>query len=146
MISRFLCAAALAAAYAGPTRARDASNVRSKVTLIYDQVLPCVPGKRIRGVLVEYEPGGFSPAHIYPSSALIYATVLEGAVRNQINNGPVITYRAGQTFFGYPGDRPGVSENASATEPARLLVVLVVDIDETNLATLRHRLKTRIRR
>ena len=45
------------------------------MTLVYDQVLPNVPGKSIRGVLVEYEPGGFSPAHTHPSSAFIYATV-----------------------------------------------------------------------
>jgi len=32
-------------------------------------------------VLVEYAPGGTSPAHLHPKSAFIYATVLEGAIR-----------------------------------------------------------------
>jgi hypothetical protein len=32
-----------------------------------------------------------------------------------------------------PGDHHSVSENASATEPARLLAVFVVDTAETNL-------------
>jgi hypothetical protein len=32
-----------------------------------------------------------------------------------------------------PGDRHGVSENASATEPTRLLAVFVVDTSETEL-------------
>jgi hypothetical protein len=49
--------------------AQDASDDKSKVTLVYDQVLPNVAGKSIRGVLVEYEPGGFSPAHAHQKSA-----------------------------------------------------------------------------
>jgi quercetin dioxygenase-like cupin family protein len=109
------------------SRPHDASDDKSRVTLVYDQVLPNVPGKSIRGVLVEYEPGGLSPAHTHPNSAFIYATVLEGAIRSQVNDGPVTTYRAGESFSEFPGDRHGVSENASTTEPARLLAMFVVD-------------------
>ena len=132
MIRQFLCVAA-AAVCVSAASAQDASGDKRKVTLVYDQVLPNVPGKSIRGVLVEYEPGGFSAAHTHPSSAFIYATVLEGAVRSQVNDGPVTTYRAGESFSENPGDRHGVSENASDTEPARLLAVFVVDTDEKEL-------------
>ena len=133
MFRRFLCAGALAVISLTAASAQDASDDKSKVTLVYDQVLPNVPGKSIRGVLVEYEPGGFSPAHTHPRSAFIYATVLEGAIRSQVNDGPVTTYRAGESFSENPGDRHGVSENASATEPARLLAVFVVDTNEKEL-------------
>ena len=102
MIRQFLCAAALAAVCVSAAPAQDASDDKSKVTLVYDQVLPTVPGKSIRGVLVEYEPGGFSPAHTHPSSAFIYATVLEGAIRSQVNDGQVTTYRAGESFSKFP--------------------------------------------
>jgi quercetin dioxygenase-like cupin family protein len=34
-----------------------------------------------------------------------------------------------------PGDRHGVSANASETEPAKLLAVFVVDTNETELTT-----------
>jgi len=131
MIKQFLCAAAFAAVCIGaaPAHASD----KSKVTLVYDHELPNVPGKSIRGVLVEYEPGGTSPAHTHPSSAFIYATVLEGAIRSQVNDGPVTTYRAGESFSENPGDRHAVSENASATEPARLLAVFVVDTNQKEL-------------
>jgi quercetin dioxygenase-like cupin family protein len=105
------------------------------VTLVYENELPNVPGKSLRGVLVEYEPGGSSPAHTHPDSAFIYATILEGAIRSQVNDGPVTIYRAGESFSEYPGDRHGVSENASATERARLLAVFVVDTAETELTT-----------
>lgn len=132
---RFLCAVALATASLTTALAHDALDDKAKVTLVYDHVLPNVPGKSIRGVLVEYGPGGSSPAHTHASSAFIYATVLEGAIRSQVNDGPVITYHAGESFSEFPGDRHRVSANASTTEPARLLAVFVVDTDETILTT-----------
>jgi quercetin dioxygenase-like cupin family protein len=132
MITRFLCAAALIAV---PASAHDAPNNKTNVALVYDHVLPNVPGKSIRGVMVEYAPGGTSPAHMHPRSAFIYATVLEGAIRSQVNDGPVQTYQAGESFSEFPGDRHSVSENASKTKPARLLAVFVVDTAETMLTT-----------
>ena len=107
----------------------------SKVTLVYEHSLPNVPGKSIKGVLVEYGPGGTSSAHTHPKSAFIYATVLEGAIRSSVNEGPAVTYHAGQSFSEMPGDRHSVSENASKTEPAKLLAVFVVDTDEKVLTT-----------
>ena len=133
MMSKSLFAAALAALCIAAAPASHASD--AKVTLVYDHVLPNVPGKSIRGVLVEYAPGGSSPGHTHPKSAFIYATVLEGAIKSQVNDGPVKVYHAGENFSENPGDRHGVSANASATEPARLLAVFVVDTNETNLTT-----------
>lgn len=118
---------------AGPVH--DAAHTKAKVTLVYDHKLPNVPGKSMRGVLVEYGPGGSSPGHIHARSAFIYATVLEGEIRSQINDAPAKVYRAGESFSENPGDRHGVSENASKTKPARLLAVFVVDTGETVLTT-----------
>jgi len=134
MIRQFLSATVLLVASMGAIQAH-AADEKAKVTLVYDHVLPNVPGKSIKGVLVEYAPGGTSPAHVHPKSAFIYATVLEGAIRSQVNDGPVTVYHAGESFSENPGDRHGVSENASTTEPARLLAVFVVDTDETTLTT-----------
>lgn len=133
MIKILLCTAALAATLATGALAQDYSG--DKVTLVYDHQLPNVPGKSMRAVLVEYDPGGTSPGHTHPNSAFIYATVLEGAIRSQVNDGPITTYSAGESFSEYPGDRHGVSENASKIVPARLLAVFVVDTDETELTT-----------
>ncbi|HMF67649.1 MAG TPA: cupin domain-containing protein [Phyllobacterium sp.] len=130
MFTRFLCGAALAALVV-----TGASADKSKVTLVFDHALPNVPGKSMKGVLVEYEPGGSSPGHTHPDSAFIYATVLEGAIRSKVNDGPEKVYRAGESFAEVPGDHHGVSANASDTQPARLLAVFVVDTDETNLTT-----------
>ncbi|HEY9343868.1 MAG TPA: cupin domain-containing protein [Inquilinus sp.] len=134
-MKRFLATLAVATLCAG---AASADDTAAKVTLVYEHALPNVPGKSLRGVLVEYAPGGSSPAHTHPSSAFIYATVLEGAIRSQVNDGPVVTYKAGENFSEMPGDRHAVSANASATEPAKLLAVFVVDTGETVLTTPIH--------
>jgi len=112
-----------------------AADKSPKATLVYEHALPNVPGKSIKGVLVEYGPGVASTAHTHPKSAFIYATVLEGAIRTSVNNGPIVTYRAGQNFSEMPGDRHTLDENASKTEPAKLLAVFVVDTDEKELLT-----------
>ncbi|MBS7546191.1 cupin domain-containing protein [Ancylobacter oerskovii] len=129
----FILALSLASAHAhGPDGLKDTDKA-SKVTLVYEHELPNVPGKSMKAVLVEYGPGGFSAAHTHPNSAFIYATILEGAIRSQVNDGPVVTYHAGQSFSELPGDRHGVSENASTSEPAKLLAVFVVDTAEKEL-------------
>jgi len=119
----------------GSVLADTPKSKNAKVTLVYQHELPNVPGKSVKGVLVEYGPGGYSPAHTHAKSAFIYATVLEGAIRSQVNDGPVTTYQAGQSFSEMPGDRHAVSANASETQPAKLLAVFVVDTNEASLTT-----------
>lgn len=132
MTRTLIGAAALAILFATNALAEDA---KSKVTVVYDQKIPNVPGKSMRGVLVEYAPGALSGAHTHAKSAFIYATVLEGAIRSKVNDQPEKTYHAGDSWSEFPGDHHAVSANASKTEPARLLAVFVVDTNETKLTT-----------
>src|SRR6202012_618499 len=114
-MKRMLCSLLLATLPCGSVVVDELKEKNAKVTLVYQHELPNVPGKSIKGVLVEYGPGGYSPGHTHPQSAFIYATVLEGAIRSQVNDGPVTTYETGQSFSEMPGDRHGVSANASET-------------------------------
>ena len=127
-----VCALIFAAFGVGSAMAEDKGP---KAKLVYDHALPNVPGKSMKGVLVEYAPGEASPAHMHPKSAFIYATVLEGAIQSAVNDGPVVTYHAGQNWSEKPGDRHSVSANASKTEPAKLLAVFVLNTDEKELVT-----------
>jgi len=133
MLTRFLSAVAFAALSITAASAGDPSA--GKVMVVFDRALPNVPGKSMKGVLVEYEPGGASPAHTHPNSAFIYATVLDGAIRSSVNGAPERVYNAGENFYEEPGSHHGVSANASDTEPARLLAVFVLDTDEKELTT-----------
>ncbi|MBB3160378.1 quercetin dioxygenase-like cupin family protein [Rhizobium laguerreae] len=132
MIRTLFLAAALAFPAATGVSAHDSSE-SAEVTLVYEHELPNVPGKSIKGVLVEYGPPGFSEGHTHPDTAFIYATVLEGSIRSQVNDGPVKVYQAGESFSEMPGDRHGVSANGSETKPARLLAVFVVDTNQKEL-------------
>jgi quercetin dioxygenase-like cupin family protein len=134
-MKRILCLLLVATLPFGSVLADAPKSKNAKVTLVYQHELPNVPGKSIKGVLVEYGPGGYSPGHTHPQSAFIYATVLEGAIRSQVNDGPVTTYTTGQSFSEMPGDRHRVSANASETQPAKLLAVFVVNTNETELTT-----------
>jgi quercetin dioxygenase-like cupin family protein len=118
---------------ATPVVAEESKAPASKVTKIFDRELPNVPGKSMRAVLVEYGPGAASPSHRHPNSAFIYATVLEGEIRSQVNDGPARVYKAGETWTEQPGDHHKVSANASATEPAKLLAIFVLDTSETEI-------------
>ncbi|WP_235924845.1 cupin domain-containing protein [Roseomonas harenae] len=89
----------------------------SQATLVYEHIFPNVPVKSIKAVLVEYGPGGLSPAHTHPAPAFIYATVLEGAIRSQVSDRPATVHRADESLSEVPGDRHAVSENVTTRNP-----------------------------
>ena len=101
-------------------------------------------------VRIDHEHGqqlrGFGLARILTKAVPVtghLGEALPGAIRNHrpiidrtsVNNGPVVTYRKGESFSEMPGDRHTVDENASKTEPAKLLAVFVVNTDEKELLT-----------
>jgi quercetin dioxygenase-like cupin family protein len=131
-MKRIVCALLVATLPFGSVLVAGPKPKNAKVTVVYQHELPNVPGKSIKGLLVEYGPGGSSPGHTHPRSAFIYATVLEGAVRSQANDGPVKTYKAGENWSELPGDRHRVSANASQTKPAKVLAVFVLDTNNTD--------------
>jgi quercetin dioxygenase-like cupin family protein len=95
------------------------------VTPVFAYDLPHLPGQTLTGVLVEYPPGGSSPPHHHTAEGAVVAYVLEGAIRSQVNDGPITVYQTGESWLEPPGAAHSVSANASATEPERLLAVFV---------------------
>jgi len=107
--------------------------LRETVTVGADEPIPNLPGKRLVTHIVDYPPGASSAPHRHARSAFIYAYVLSGAIRSQVDDEPVRVYRPGETWFERPGAHHRVSANASDTEPARLLAVLIVDAADEQL-------------
>lgn len=105
------------------------------VTPHFEQAIPNIPGKSLITLIVDYAPGGSSPAHTHAKSAFIFAHVLSGAIESKVNDGPRRIYRAGESWYETPGDSHPVSRNASKTKPAKLLAVFVVDTDDKTLVT-----------
>ncbi|WP_343612698.1 cupin domain-containing protein [Novosphingobium sp.] len=119
-------------AQAAPERPEESKKIA------FMQALPNVPGKSLIAVEVTYPPRGASPAHRHAPSAFIFAYVISGEIRSSVDDAPPRVFKAGESWFENPGAHHGVSENASDTEPARLLAVFVADSDDHNLVIPDH--------
>jgi quercetin dioxygenase-like cupin family protein len=107
---------------ASPASAQKAAD---RAGPIFQHDLPDVMLKdwSVTAVEVSYAPGQASAAHRHPGITIAY--VLEGEIRSKIGDGPEQSYTVGQMFLETPGELHAVSRNASSTQPARLLAVLL---------------------
>ena len=80
-------------------------------------------GKEGRVIEVSYPPGAQDVVHRHDAHAFVY--VLEGQIIMQLKGQPAVTLKAGQTFYEGPTDVHLVGRNASNTEPAKFVVVLL---------------------
>ena len=98
---------------------------RNRQVFQHDLPKLALDGWIVTAVEVAYAPGQSSPPHRHPG--LTFAYVLEGAVRSKVGDGPERTYAAGEMFIEMPQELHGVSANASADKPARLLAILLTE-------------------
>jgi quercetin dioxygenase-like cupin family protein len=97
----------------------------SKVTSLMSKDLTGNPGKEVLMITVEHAPGGSNAIHRHNAQAFVY--VLEGSVVMQLKGGQPVTLTPGQSFYEGPDDVHVVDRNASSTQPAKFLVVLIKD-------------------
>ena len=116
--------------------AHETAGPAEKVTVLQDQVLKNVPGKKAMMIEVDYEPGQSSIAHKHQGTAMAY--VLSGEITSQVKGENAITYKAGEYWYEPAGSEHLVSKNASATQPAKLLVFMVLSPDEKVLIPLKN--------
>jgi quercetin dioxygenase-like cupin family protein len=135
-LAKFAPAASLAILALIPGVASAQSAPPGSVAPAFREPIPNIPGKSIIAVVVSYPPGGKSLPHHHARSAFITGYVLSGSIRSQVDDGPVQVFQVGQSFTEKPGAHHVVSENASATEPAKLLAIFVVDTNDTELTTI----------
>jgi len=107
----------------GPSPAASAAAARVKDLMTRDLI--GAAGKEVTMLTVEYPPGGKSAPHRHHAQVFVY--VLEGHVRMQVEGAPLVTLGPGETFYESPQDLHVVSQNASDSEPARFLVLMVRD-------------------
>ncbi|WP_448683082.1 cupin domain-containing protein [Pseudomonas nicosulfuronedens] len=97
----------------------------TQVTRLSCEPLADMPGKIVTTLQVDFPPNGYTPAHRHPGA--VTAIVLSGHVRSQMQGLSAQTYSAGQTWFEPSRELHLFAENPSASEPARLLAVIVSD-------------------
>lgn len=129
-ITRFAASLAIAASLLTGARAAPPGHTPSAVppappviTALMSQALADIPGKEGLMLQVDYPPGAADPIHRHDASAFVY--VLEGNIVMQVEGGREVTLAPGQTFYEGPSDIHLVGRNASLTQPARFLAVLV---------------------
>jgi quercetin dioxygenase-like cupin family protein len=110
--------------FLNPMRTASAQEA-VKVTQLMTKDLANVPGKEVTMITVDYAPGAADPVHRHNASAFVY--VLEGSIEMQMKGGEKVTLHPGDTFYEDPTGIHLVGKNASNTEPAKFLVVLVKD-------------------
>ena len=110
------CLAAFLMLAAVPTEAADVKE-------LFAIDLADYPGKEGRMIEVTYPPVVQDVVHRHDAHAFVY--VLEGQIVMQLKDQPAVTLKAGQTFYEGPTDVHVVGRNASNTEPARFVVVLL---------------------
>jgi quercetin dioxygenase-like cupin family protein len=91
--------AAACVAVATPAAAQSRGEV---ITPNFEHAIPNISGKSLVAVVVDYAPGGASPAHTHAKSAFIYGYVVSGAIESKVNNGPSRVYHAGESFYEDP--------------------------------------------
>jgi quercetin dioxygenase-like cupin family protein len=111
------------------------AQTQEQVKVVFDHAIPNTNGKNLTAVVVTYPPGAKSLAHHHAASAFIYAYVLSGAIRSQVDDGPAEVYQAGEGFYEMPGSHHRISENASDKDPASLLAVFVLGSKDKPLTT-----------
>lgn len=130
---RSVIIAAVAVTMALPAMAQ---GIGETITPNFDHAIPNIPGKSLIAVVIDYAPGGSSPSYAHAKSAFIYVYVVSGAIETQVDDGPKRVYRAGESFSEDPGSIHRVSRNASETDPAKMLAVIVVNSDDQPLTTI----------
>lgn len=118
-LNTFILALAFASFMAGTAGAAD----EPVVTPLMLKELVDVPGKEALIITVDYPPGAADPVHRHDAHAFVY--VLAGSIVMQVKGGEEVTLTPGQMFYEGPNDVHTVGRNASRTEPAKFLVVIL---------------------
>ncbi|HEF4731663.1 cupin domain-containing protein [Burkholderia multivorans] len=117
--------ALLLALLGGVTAAGAQAAPSAIVAPLMTKPLDDYPGKEAEMISVEYPPGAVDPVHRHYAHAFVY--VVEGSIVMQVKGGQSVTLKPGQTFYEAPGDLHTVGRNASLTQPARFIVLLLKD-------------------
>ncbi|WP_354533531.1 cupin domain-containing protein [Ralstonia sp. 1138] len=96
---------------------------QASVTPLRTDTPPEYPGKEVEMIVVDYPPGAVDPVHRHDAHAFVY--VLEGSIVMGVKGDKEVTLKPGDTFHEGPNDIHTVGRNASATQPAKFVVVLI---------------------
>ncbi|HEY1600737.1 MAG TPA: cupin domain-containing protein [Pirellulales bacterium] len=95
----------------------------SKISKVFEQMLPKGDFQKVGVITVDYVPGGTTPKHRH--DVAVFAYVVDGKIESQLAGEELKTFSAGEMWYESPGTVHLVSRNASKEKPAKLLVFFV---------------------
>jgi len=122
LASLLIAAATTAVAQQPPSSTSPHAIVKTLMT----KPLAQHPGEELVMLSVEYPPGSVDPVHRHNANALVY--VVEGSIVMGLRGSKPVTLGPGQTFYEGPDDVHEIGRNASTTQPAKFIVVLLKKI------------------
>ncbi len=123
-------AAGVASAHPGDGGGATGGAGGGVIESVFNQPVHNIPGKSVVALQVSYAPGAKDAPHRHAGSSFIMAYVVSGTIRSQVEGEPARVYQAGETWQEDGSDHHVLAENVSATDPAKLLAVFVVDTAE----------------
>lgn len=137
VMNRTFLALALFAAVSvnGMILAHHAGEGHVKVTQLSQRdIIEKLDGKAARATVVEvtFEPGQEDSSHRHTGP--VFGYVLEGEYEHAIDDEPVKTYKAGETFYEPTGSLHRVARNPSGKTKTRLLAVILHSDDTKEVA------------
>ena len=118
----------------GMTLAHHAGSGHVKVTQLSQRdLIEKLDGKAARATVVEvtFEPGQKDSPHRHAGP--VFGYVLEGQYEHAIDDEPVKTYRAGETFYEPSGSVHRVAQNPNHKTKTRLLAWILHSRDDKNV-------------
>lgn len=128
LVPAALCTLALVGVTAGAANAQDASPVSSQPVrsqLLTDSIFA---GAQFASNELTLAPGAvLTNPHRHPGD--LFGYIIEGAILTGLENGEPVRYDAGEMFYEPRGILHTHFQNASETEPARVLIILLTKPD-----------------
>jgi quercetin dioxygenase-like cupin family protein len=116
--------AAASASNGASTTAVATHHPSERVEPVLEEKLPNVKGKSFSAVIVNFPPRARAVPHRH-GQAFVFAYVLQGSIRSQVEGHPAKTYHEGDSWTEQPGAHHLVTANTSTKRPAKLLVTFV---------------------
>ncbi|REG49121.1 hypothetical protein B0G80_5454 [Paraburkholderia sp. BL6669N2] len=105
------------------------------IETVLAEKLSVAPGKVLTAQVVHYGPGGSSQSHHHDAD--VFAFVLSGKILSGEEGEEAKVYNVGEGHFERRDQHHVISKNASATEPASMLVVFIAN-QNASLTTFDH--------
>jgi quercetin dioxygenase-like cupin family protein len=130
-------AVGLAIGIGGMTLAQHTAKGKVKVTQLSQRdIIEKLDGKDAGATVLEvtFEPGQKDSSHHHAGP--VFGYVLEGEYEHAIDNEPVKTYKAGETFYEPSGSVHRVAQNPNHKTRTRLLACILHPRDDKNVTVL----------